>query len=187
LRFKNAAKTAKRSHAGARQPHQGKCDALAEQLKGKTKTEIFTAQVDADSVTRSSSSSAVQAGRGAQRRPAVSGFGHYGRVPDLRRGLYRHRQLRPEDTEDPAWPRVYDKRVEEEGFSAYFDYSGSGRIRSGSKKRVDRAARTGFDPGVTSVFVSYAKKHYFDRIDSVDILDCNGGATATRLPRTSIL
>jgi saccharopine dehydrogenase-like NADP-dependent oxidoreductase len=28
---------------------------------------------------------------------------------------------------------------------------------------------------VTSVFVSYAKKHYFDRIESVDILDCNGG------------
>lgn len=34
---------------------------------------------------------------------------------------------------------------------------------------------SGFDPGVTSVFVTYAKKHYFDRIDSIDILDANGG------------
>jgi saccharopine dehydrogenase (NAD+, L-lysine-forming) len=28
---------------------------------------------------------------------------------------------------------------------------------------------------VTSVFVAYAKKHYFDTIDTIDILDCNGG------------
>ena len=27
----------------------------------------------------------------------------------------------PENTEDPAWSAVYDKRVEEEGFSALFD------------------------------------------------------------------
>ena len=34
---------------------------------------------------------------------------------------------------------------------------------------------SGFDPGVTSVFASYLKKHYLDRIDTLDILDCNGG------------
>lgn len=34
---------------------------------------------------------------------------------------------------------------------------------------------SGFDPGVTSVFTSYLKKHYFQRIDTLDILDCNGG------------
>ena len=34
---------------------------------------------------------------------------------------------------------------------------------------------TGFDPGVTSVFAAYAKKHYFDEIHTIDILDCNGG------------
>ena len=33
----------------------------------------------------------------------------------------------------------------------------------------------GFDPGVTSVFCMYAKKHYFDTIDTIDILDANGG------------
>jgi saccharopine dehydrogenase (NAD+, L-lysine-forming) len=33
----------------------------------------------------------------------------------------------------------------------------------------------GFDPGVTGVFCAYAKKHYFDTIDYIDILDCNGG------------
>jgi len=34
---------------------------------------------------------------------------------------------------------------------------------------------SGFDPGVTSVFTTYLKKHHFDRIDTLDILDCNGG------------
>lgn len=34
---------------------------------------------------------------------------------------------------------------------------------------------TGFDPGVTSVFCMYGKKHYFDTVDSIDILDANGG------------
>lgn len=34
---------------------------------------------------------------------------------------------------------------------------------------------SGFDPGVTSVFAGYIKKHLLDRIDTLDILDCNGG------------
>lgn len=34
---------------------------------------------------------------------------------------------------------------------------------------------SGFDPGVTSVFTTSLKKHHFDRIDTLDILDCNGG------------
>ncbi len=34
---------------------------------------------------------------------------------------------------------------------------------------------SGFDPGVTSVFATYLKKYHFDRIDTLDILDCNGG------------
>ena len=34
---------------------------------------------------------------------------------------------------------------------------------------------SGFDPGVTNVFCAYAQKHYFDEIESIDILDCNAG------------
>jgi len=33
----------------------------------------------------------------------------------------------------------------------------------------------GFDPGVTNIFTAHAKKHHFDRIDTLDILDCNAG------------
>lgn len=34
----------------------------------------------------------------------------------------------------------------------------------------------GFDPGVTSIFVAYAQKHYFDEIHKIDIVDCNAGS-----------
>lgn len=34
---------------------------------------------------------------------------------------------------------------------------------------------SGFDPGVSSVFVAYAQKHHFDTIEEIDILDANGG------------
>jgi saccharopine dehydrogenase (NAD+, L-lysine-forming) len=35
---------------------------------------------------------------------------------------------------------------------------------------------SGFDPGVTNVFCAYAQKHYFDRINYIDIMDCNAGS-----------
>ncbi|AOS96670.1 Carboxynorspermidine synthase [Microbulbifer aggregans] len=34
---------------------------------------------------------------------------------------------------------------------------------------------SGFDPGVTSVFTAHANKHHFDRMKTLDILDCNAG------------
>jgi saccharopine dehydrogenase (NAD+, L-lysine-forming) len=33
----------------------------------------------------------------------------------------------------------------------------------------------GFDPGATQVFTAYANKHHFDRMDYLDIVDCNAG------------
>ncbi|MFO7657824.1 MAG: saccharopine dehydrogenase family protein [Bacteroidales bacterium] len=35
---------------------------------------------------------------------------------------------------------------------------------------------SGFDPGVTNVFCAYARKHLFDEIHYVDIVDCNAGS-----------
>ncbi len=34
---------------------------------------------------------------------------------------------------------------------------------------------SGFDPGVTNIFCAYAQRELFDEIDTIDILDCNGG------------
>jgi saccharopine dehydrogenase (NAD+, L-lysine-forming) len=82
----------------------------------------------------------------------------------------------PENTDDPEWRAIYEKRCKEAGFSAYFDYSWQWAY----KKKFEEAGLTallgcGFDPGVTQAYCAYAKKHEFDTIDTIDILDCNGG------------
>ena len=48
------------------------------------------------------------------------------------------------------------------------------------RKKFEEAGITailgcGFDPGVTGVFSAYAAKHYFDTIETIDILDANAG------------
>ena len=81
-----------------------------------------------------------------------------------------------EDTEDPEWRAIYEKRCKELGFTAYFDYSWQWAYQEKFKEAgLTALLGSGFDPGVTSVFSAYALKHYFDEIHYIDILDCNGG------------
>ena len=156
---------------------KSKCDRLAASLAGKTATRITTAQVDADDVR--------------QVIDLIRGYG-----PDLVMNIALPYQdltimeaclacgvhyldtanYEPEDVSDPAWRAVYEARCKKEGFSAYFDYSWQWAY----KKRFEEAGLTallgcGFDPGVTQAYCAYAKKHEFDTIDTIDILDCNGG------------
>jgi saccharopine dehydrogenase (NAD+, L-lysine-forming) len=42
-------------------------------------------------------------------------------------------------------------------------------------KGITAVLSVGFDPGVTNVFTAYAKKHLFDEIHYLDIVDCNAG------------
>ncbi len=154
-----------------------KCDALVASLKGKTDTILSTAKVDADKVEE-----VVALIRRVQPYAVLNVALPYQDLTIMEACLHcgvhyiDTANFEPENTEDPAWRKVYDKRVEEEGFSALFDYSWQWTYAEKFEKAgLTALLGTGFDPGVTSVFVSYAKKHYFDRIDTVDILDCNGG------------
>ena len=154
-----------------------KCDALVESLKDKTATVLSTAKVDADNVDE-----VVALIRRVQPYAVLNVALPYQDLTIMEACLscgvhyIDTANFEPENTEDPAWRKVYDKRVEEEGFSALFDYSWQWAYAEKFEKAgLTALLGTGFDPGVTSVFVAYAKKHYFDRIDTVDILDCNGG------------
>ena len=156
---------------------KAKCDKLAAELQGKTATKITTAQVDADDVE--------------QLKALINEY-----KPDLVMNIALPYQdltvmdaclacgvnymdtanYEPENTDDPEWRAVYEKRCKEAGFSAYFDYSWQWAYR----KKFEEAGLTallgcGFDPGVTQAYCAYAKKHEFDTIDTIDILDCNGG------------
>ena len=155
---------------------KSKCDALKEKLSGG-KTKIETAQVDADN-----------------KDEVVALIKSY--KPDLVMNIALPYQdltimdaclecgvnymdtanYEPEDIEEPQWRAIYEERCKKEGFTAYFDYSWQWAY----KKKFEDAGITallgsGFDPGVTQAYCAYALKHEFDEIDTIDILDCNGG------------
>ncbi|AKL97890.1 saccharopine dehydrogenase family protein [Endomicrobium proavitum] len=44
------------------------------------------------------------------------------------------------------------------------------------EKSVTAILGAGFDPGVVNAYVAYAKKHFFDTIDTIDIMDVNAGS-----------
>lgn len=44
------------------------------------------------------------------------------------------------------------------------------------KKGLLAILGAGFDPGVSNIFSAYARDYLFDSIESIDILDCNGGS-----------
>ena len=59
---------------------------------------------------------------------------------------------------------------------AHFEYSWQWAYEERFKKAgIMALLGSGFDPGVTNVYTAYAKKHYFDTIDTLDIVDCNAG------------
>lgn len=137
---------------------KSKCDAVKEKLQGNTKTVIHTAQVNADSV--------------AELVALMKEF-----KPDICLNVALPYQdltimdaclecgvdyvdtanYEPEDTAkfEYKWQWAYRERFEQAGITALLG--------------------SGFDPGVTGVFCAYAQKHYFDEIEYIDILDCNGG------------
>ena len=156
---------------------KSKCDELAERLKGKTATNITTAKVDADDVNQ-----------------LVELINSY--KPELVMNIALPYQdltimdaclicgvnymdtanYEPEDTNDPKWKEIYEKRCKEAGFSAYFDYSWQWAYKEKFEKAGLMALLgSGFDPGVTQAYCAYALKHHFDVIETIDILDCNGG------------
>ena len=154
-----------------------KCDALKEKLEKTTDTVITTAKVDADNVDelirliRDYKPDAVLNVALPYQDLTIMDACLACKVDYIDTANYE-----PEDTEDPEWREIYNKRCEEKGFSAYFDYSWQWAYR----EKFEKAGLTallgcGFDPGVTQAYCAHAKKNEFDTIDTIDILDCNGG------------
>lgn len=137
---------------------KAKCDAIAESVRRRTGRDIETAQVDAN------------------------------RVPDMAALI---RRVRPSVTANLALPYqdlpIMDACLEagsnyldtanyEPPDTARFEY----RWQWAYRERFEKAGMMavlgcGFDPGVTSVFTMWARKHHFDEIHDLDILDCNAG------------
>lgn len=135
-----------------------KCEAIREKLQNTTSAKITTAQVNADQVAelillieKEKPEVVLNLALPYQdltiMEACLATKTHYVDTANYE----------PEDTAkfEYKWQWAYKERFEEAGITALLG--------------------SGFDPGVTGVFSAYALKHYFDEIQYIDILDCNGG------------
>ncbi len=154
-----------------------KCDKLKEELKNKTKTIITTKQIDANDFNalvelfkEFKPEIVMNLGMPYQNLIIMDACLEYG-CHYLDTAAYE-----PENVDEPNWRKKYEQRVKEKGFTAYFDYSYQWEYMDKFKQKgLIALLGCGFDPGVTQAYVAYAKKHEFDTIETLDILDCNGG------------
>lgn len=127
-------------------------------LKKKRRQKISTAQVDADSVSelvalinREKPDIVINVALPYQDLTIMDA------CLETKTNYLDTANYEPEDTAkfEYKWQWAYKERFEKAGITAVLG--------------------CGFDPGVTGVFSAYAQKHYFDEINYIDILDCNGG------------
>lgn len=135
-----------------------KCDAIAESVKQRTGVTIKTAAIDADDVAATTA--------------LIRETG-----PELVVNLaLPYQDLSIMDACLAAGVHYMDTANYEPRDEAHFEYSWQWAYQERFEKAGLMALLgSGFDPGVTSVFATYLKKHHFERIDTLDILDCNGG------------
>ena len=135
-----------------------KCEAIAASVLEKTGTQIKTAQIDADDVA------ALSDYLDAQKPFMVINVALPYQdltIMDacLATGVHYldTANYEPLDTAkfEYHWQWAYQDKFEQAGLTALLG--------------------SGFDPGATNVFTTYLKKHFFDTIESLDIIDVNGG------------
>lgn len=136
---------------------KSKCDALKKKLEGG-KTKISTARVDADNV-----------------KELVALIKDY--KPDLVMNIaLPYQDLTIMDACLATGVDYLDTANYEPKDTAKFEYKWQWDYRDRFKKAgIMALLGCGFDPGVTGVYSAHAQKHHFDEIDTIDILDCNGG------------
>ena len=136
---------------------KSKCDALKEKLDGKG-TLITTAQVDADDVNQLIA--LIE-----QEQPDI--------VINL---ALPYQDLTIMDACLATKTHYLDTANYEPKDEAKFEYKWQWAYRQKFEEAgITAILGSGFDPGVTGVLSAYAQKHYFDEIEYIDILDCNGG------------
>ena len=137
---------------------KAKCDAIAESVTARTGQGISTYQIDADDVAATAA--------------LIKRIG-----PELVVNLaLPYQDLHIMDACLEAGVDYLDTANYEPREEAHFEYSWQWAYQDKFKAAGLMALLgSGFDPGVTSVFATWLKKHKLDTIRTLDILDCNGG------------
>ena len=137
---------------------QSRCDEIAATVQELQGRDIATARVDADNVKET-----VALIRDFQPALVINVALPYQDLPLMDACLEAGVDYLDTANYEPPdeakfeykWQWAYRKRFEDAGLMALLG--------------------SGFDPGVTNVFSAYARDQLFDRISTIDILDCNGG------------
>lgn len=135
-----------------------KCDAIAASVKQRTGRDVATYQLDADDV-------AATTALLNELRPAL--------VVNL---ALPYQDLNIMEACLAAGVNYMDTANYEPIDEAKFEYKWQWAYQERFKAAgLTALLGSGFDPGVTSVFATWLKKHKLDTIRTLDILDCNGG------------
>ncbi|MDP3632520.1 saccharopine dehydrogenase family protein [Phenylobacterium sp.] len=146
------------SHITLASRRRSKCDAIAASVKERTGVTIDTAELDADDIAATTALiKAVKPGLVVNlalpyQDLAIMEACLAAGVNYLDTANY---EPRDEAKFEYSWQWAYQERFKAAGLMALLG--------------------CGFDPGVTSVFTTYVAKHLLDGIETLDILDCNGG------------
>jgi saccharopine dehydrogenase (NAD+, L-lysine-forming) len=137
---------------------KSKCDDIAKNIKDKLNININTAKVDADSV-----------------KELVELIKHTCADIVINVAL-PYQDLTIMDACIECKVHYLDTANYEHPDIAKFEYKEQwARDKAFKDANIMALLGSGFDPGVTNLFCAYAQKHYFDEIETIDILDCNGG------------
>ena len=146
------------SHITLASRRRGKCDAIAASVKQRTGVTIETAELDADDIGATT---------------ALIKAVNPGLVVNL---ALPYQDLAIMEACLAAGVNYLDTANYEPRDEAKFEYSWQWAYQERFKAAGLMALLgCGFDPGVTSVFTTYVAKHLLDGIETLDILDCNGG------------
>jgi saccharopine dehydrogenase (NAD+, L-lysine forming) len=137
----------------------GKCGKIARSIEERTGRLIITRQVDADDVDQ-----LIALFREIQRPDLVINVA----LP------YQDLTIMEACLEMgiPYLDTANYEPPDEARFCYEWQWAFNGMFR---RKNLLAIAGCGFDPGVTSVYTAYARKHFFDEIHTLDIVDCNAG------------
>ena len=135
-----------------------KCDAIATSVKSRTGVSIITAELDADNVE---ATTRLIEKTGASLVVNLA-------LPYQDLNIMEACLIAGADYLDTANYEPLDE--------AKFEYHWQWAYQESFEKAgLTALLGSGFDPGVTNVFTAYIAKHHIQNMQTLDILDCNGG------------
>jgi len=135
-----------------------KCESIAQSIKEKTGVQIDTKTVDADNV------------------PALIELINKINPKVVLNVALPYQDLTIMDACSATNTHYIDTANYEHPDEAKFEYKEQwARNDDFEKENLTALLGSGFDPGVTGVFVKYIEENYLDTIEFIDIMDCNAG------------